>query len=410
MAIEIKVPAMGESITEATIASWLKQQGEPVEADEPVVELETDKVSQELYAPATGVLAKIHKQPGETVTVDEVIAEIDENASGASAGGSQQKSEAPVTQQPVQQSSSSTENEAQSNDVLPPAARKLIEENNLKPEDITGTGKNQQILKEDVLKHLEQGAAAKKKTAPGVASPQPAENKGEREKVVPMSRLRQAIARRLVEAQHTAAILTTFNEVDMSQVMNLRSEFKEKFEKNHQVRLGFMSFFVKAVVEALKQYPAINAEIRDNSIVYKNYYDIGVAVGGPKGLVVPVVRNADKLSFAGIEAEINSLASKVNDGSITLADLEGGTFSISNGGIYGSMMSTPILNPPQSGILGMHNITRRPVAEGDNVVIKPMMYLALSYDHRIVDGKEAVQFLVKVKEGIEKPVRMLLEV
>ncbi|EMS86035.1 2-oxoglutarate dehydrogenase complex dihydrolipoyllysine-residue succinyltransferase [Leptospira noguchii] len=413
MSVEIKVPEMGESITEATIANWVKKEGESVKQDEILLELETDKATMEVPAPSSGVLQKIHKKAGETVKVKEIIGLIDATASVSSSPSSP----SPSTTQ--------TSGNGNINETLPPAVRKLIEDNGLNPTSISGSGKNGQITKEDVLKAIESkssvsnpsvnvGTTAAVKTAP--ASPEipkavPAARRTDlpRENSVPMTRLRKVIAERLVSAQHNAAILTTFNEVDMSAVMELRNRYKDRFKETHNVGLGFMSFFTKAAIHALKTIPAINAEIRGNDIVYKNYYDVGVAVGGPKGLVVPIVRDADLLSFAGVEQEIVRLANRVKDGKIELSEMEGGTFTISNGGIYGSMMSTPILNPPQSGILGLHNIVKRAVVVNDQIVIRPMMYLALSYDHRIVDGKEAVTFLVKVKEAIEDPSRLLLE-
>lgn len=420
MSVEIKVPEMGESITEATIANWVKKEGESVKQDEILLELETDKATMEVPAPSSGVLQKIHKKAGETVKVKEIIGLIDSLATASSPSPS---ASAPTNSaQTTQTSGNGTINET-----LPPAVRKLIEDNGLNPASITGSGKNGQITKEDVLKAIETKAtssvsnasvnvgtpAAVKATLtlPEIPKAVPAARRTDlpRENVVPMTRLRKVIAERLVSAQHNAAILTTFNEVDMSAVMELRNRYKDKFKEAHNVSLGFMSFFTKAAIHALKTIPAINAEIRGSDIVYKNYYDIGVAVGGPKGLVVPVVRDADLLSFAGVEQEIIRLANRVKDGKIELAEMEGGTFTISNGGIYGSMMSTPILNPPQSGILGLHNIVKRAVVVNDQIVIRPMMYLALSYDHRIVDGKEAVTFLVKVKEAIEDPSRLLLE-
>jgi 2-oxoglutarate dehydrogenase E2 component (dihydrolipoamide succinyltransferase) len=395
MAIEIKVPEMGESVSEARILNWTKKEGDSVLQDEVLVELETDKVTMEVFAPSSGVLSSISKKVGDTVKVREILGQIEAGAVSA-----KPKENSPPTPAPVATSGK--------NDTLPPGARRLAEENNVNPKDISGTGRSGQVTKEDVVNHLEKG-----KSSPSVPASAPVvvrASSGEREKVVPMSKLRQTIANRLVQAQQTAAILTTFNEVDMSALMNLRTQYKDKFKDTHNVGLGFMSFFTKAVIFALKTVPALNAEIRGTDVVYKNYYDIGVAVGGPKGLVVPIVRNADLLSFAQIEQEIMRLATKVKDNKISLEDMEGGTFSISNGGIYGSMMSTPILNPPQSGILGMHNIVKRPVVIGDSIQIRPIMYLALSYDHRIVDGKEAVTFLVKVKEAIEDPTRILLEV
>ncbi|GBF49779.1 bifunctional dihydrolipoyllysine-residue acetyltransferase/dihydrolipoyllysine-residue succinyltransferase [Leptospira ryugenii] len=409
MAIEIKVPEMGESVTEATISAWTKKEGEAVNADEVLAILETDKVSLEIPSPVSGVLKSISKKVGDVVKVRDIIGAVEEGA-GAVAAPSPTKASSPETVAP---SASEKVNEE-----LPPAARKLIEENHLNPAQIKSTGRNGQITKEDVLAHI---ASAGKGSTPQVAAvspspeiakqiPQGSRAQGPRENVVPMTKLRQTIANRLVQGQATAAILTTFNEVDMSAIMDLRSKYKDKFKETHGIGLGFMSLFTKAAVAALKSFPAINAEIRGTDIVYKNFYDIGVAVGGPKGLVVPVVRDADLLSFAQIEAEIARLAGKVKDGKVALEDMEGGTFSITNGGIYGSMMSTPILNPPQSAILGMHNIVKRAVVVNDQIVIRPMMYLALSYDHRIVDGKEAVQFLVKIKESVEDPTRLLFEV
>ncbi|EKP04729.1 dihydrolipoyllysine-residue succinyltransferase, E2 component of oxoglutarate dehydrogenase (succinyl-transferring) complex [Leptospira kirschneri str. 2008720114] len=410
MSVEIKVPEMGESITEATIANWVKKEGESVKQDEILLELETDKATMEVPAPSSGVLQKIHKKAGETVKVKEIIGLIDSTAT------------ATVSSSPSPTNSAQTSGNGTINETLPPAVRKLIEDNGLNPASIIGSGKNGQITKEDVLKAIESkssvsnavGTPAAVKatlTLPEIPKAVPSVRRTDlpKENVVPMTRLRKVIAERLVSAQHNAAILTTFNEVDMSAVMELRNRYKDRFKEAHNVGLGFMSFFTKAAIHALKTIPAINAEIRGSDIVYKNYYDIGVAVGGPKGLVVPIVRDADLLSFAGVEQEIVRLANRVKDGKIELAEMEGGTFTISNGGIYGSMMSTPILNPPQSGILGLHNIVKRAVVVNDQIVIRPMMYLALSYDHRIVDGKEAVTFLVKVKEAIEDPSRLLLE-
>ncbi|EMK23702.1 2-oxoglutarate dehydrogenase complex dihydrolipoyllysine-residue succinyltransferase [Leptospira kirschneri] len=409
MSVEIKVPEMGESITEATIANWVKKEGESVKQDEILLELETDKATMEVPAPSSGVLQKIHKKAGETVKVKEIIGLIDSTATA-------------TVSSPSPTNSAQTSGNGTINETLPPAVRKLIEDNGLNPASIIGSGKNGQITKEDVLKAIESkssvsnavGTPAAVKatlTLPEIPKAVPSVRRTDlpKENVVPMTRLRKVIAERLVSAQHNAAILTTFNEVDMSAVMELRNRYKDRFKEAHNVGLGFMSFFTKAAIHALKTIPAINAEIRGSDIVYKNYYDIGVAVGGPKGLVVPVVRDADLLSFAGVEQEIVRLANRVKDGKIELAEMEGGTFTISNGGIYGSMMSTPILNPPQSGILGLHNIVKRAVVVNDQIVIRPMMYLALSYDHRIVDGKEAVTFLVKVKEAIEDPSRLLLE-
>jgi 2-oxoglutarate dehydrogenase E2 component (dihydrolipoamide succinyltransferase) len=416
MALDIKVPEMGESISEATIIQWTKGEGDSVDADEVLAELETDKVTMEVRAPSAGVLSKIMKKAGDVVKVAEVIGQVGEGSGKASAG--QASSSAPSSSQTAA-TSTQTPSSAPQNDTIPPAAMKMIQENGLNASSIPGTGRNGQITKEDVVLFLEKqkssspnSSTATKAPASSQAPQAPAKvrDSGERETVVAMSKLRQTIATRLVQAQQNAAILTTFNEIDMFHVMNLRSAYKDKFKEVHNIGLGFMSFFTKAVIYALKQVPEINAEIRGTDVIYKNYYDIGVAVGGPKGLVVPIVRDADLLSLAEIELEISRLAGKVRDGKIALQDMEGGTFSISNGGVYGSMMSTPILNPPQSGILGMHNIVKRPVVVNDKIEIRPMMYIALSYDHRIVDGKGAVTFLVKVKEMIEDPARLLLEV
>jgi 2-oxoglutarate dehydrogenase E2 component (dihydrolipoamide succinyltransferase) len=393
MAAEIKVPEMGESITEATLINWTKNVGDSVQIDEILAEIETDKVTMELRAPVTGTIQDLNKKAGDTVRVREVIGHIAEGAVQAK----------PASPAPASNASTPSKNET-----VPPAAKKIAAENNINTSEIDGSGKRGQVTKGDVLAQIEKNAS--KPSTPSPQAPKIERKTGERETVVPMSRLRKAISERLVTAQHTAAILTTFNEVDMSQVMAIRSQYKDKFKEEHNVGLGFMSFFTKAAIFALKAYPAVNAEIRDTNFIYKNYYDVGVAVGGPKGLVVPIVRDADTMTFAGIESEIIRLAGKVKDGSISLDEMQGGTFTISNGGIYGSMMSTPILNYPQVGILGLHNITKRAVVVNDQIVIRPMMYIALSYDHRIIDGKEAVQFLVKIKECIEDPMRLLIEV
>lgn len=404
--IEVKIPAMGESISEGTISRWFKKEGESIKADEALFEIETDKVTQEIYAPAGGVVKKLAKAQGANAKVGEVVAVIDSSGT-VSTPGATPAAAAPATQAAPAKSPMS--------DTVPPAAKKIAAENDIDTSALQGSGKHGQVTKGDVL-----GAMQNKPPVAPAAAPAPVAKTGpavslsnrERETIQPMSRLRRAIADRLVSAQQTAAILTTFNEVDMKPAMDLRTKHNDEFQKKYGVKIGFMSLFTKAVVAALQEIPAINAEIRGSDIVYKNFYDIGVAVGGPKGLVVPIVRNADQMNFAQIEMEIARLATRVKEGSITLPEMEGGTFTISNGGIYGSMMSTPILNPPQSGILGMHNIVKRAVvvSEGgaDKVEIRPMMYIALSYDHRIVDGKEAVTFLVKVKQAIEDPVRLLL--
>ena len=411
MATEIRVPALGESVSEATIGQWFKKPGEAVTADEPLVELETDKVTIEVRAPGAGVLETVSVKPGDTVKVGALLGQI-----GGARGEAEAKPPAPRPPPPAQAAALT-----KAAPPLSPAVRKLVEERHLEPQRMAGTGKEGRLTKGDVLAQAPKAAApaiaaeTPKPAAP--AAPQPAAKveapvaavPGEREERIRMSRLRQTIARRLKDAQNTAAMLTTFNEVDMRQVMGLRSQYRESFEKKHGVRLGFMGFFVKAVIQALKEIPAVNAEVDGEDIVYKNYYNIGVAVGIDKGLVVPVVREADRLSLAGIEQAIAELGGKARDGSLSIEDMQGGTFTISNGGVYGSLMSTPILNAPQSGILGMHKIQERAVVEAGQIVIRPMMYLALSYDHRIVDGREAVTFLVRVKESLEDPQRLLLE-
>ncbi len=390
------MPALGESVTEATIAKWFKNVGDAVKADEPMVELETDKVTVEVPAPASGKLASIAAAAGTTVNVGALLGAIEEGAAGAAA---KPAAAAPAAAPAALKIAEPAKAEAP----LSPAVRKIVTENKLEPASIPATGKDGRLTKGDVIEQLAK-PAAKPVSMPAAA---PAPSGGEER--VKMSRLRLTIARRLKEAQNTAAMLTTFNEVDMSAVMALRNEFKEMFEKKHGVKLGFMSFFAKAVIQALKDVPAVNAEIDGEDLVYKNYYHIGVAVGTEKGLVVPVVRDADRMSFATIEKTIADYGKKARDGQLQIADMQGGTFTISNGGVYGSLMSTPILNAPQSGILGMHKIQDRPMAMDGQVVIRPMMYLALSYDHRIVDGKEAVTFLVRVKESLEDPQRALLD-
>ena len=402
MSKDIKVPALGESVVEATIAKWFKQEGEAVKADEPLVELETDKVTVEVPAPASGKIEKIVAAAGATVAVGALLGTIAEGAAGTASPAPAAKPAAAVP--PLTPAAPPAKPAAKSAEqTLSPAVRKAVVENQLNPAEIPGTGKDGRISKGDVISHLEKPAVQPPPVVETPAAPAGAEER------VKMTRLRATIARRLKEAQNTAAMLTTFNEVDMTAVMALRNSYKDIFEKKHGVKLGFMSFFVKAAVQALKDIPAVNAEIDGEDIIYKNYYHVGVAVGTDKGLVVPVVRNADHLSFAGIEKTIAGFGKKARDGQLTIADMQGGTFTISNGGIYGSLMSTPILNAPQSGILGMHKIQERPIAVNGQVVIRPMMYLALSYDHRIVDGKEAVTFLVRIKEGLEDPERALLD-
>ena len=419
MSIEIKVPPLGESVSEATIARWLKQAGDTVQVDEPVAELETDKVTLEVPAPATGVLSAVAVAEGATVGVNAVLATLEEGAAAAQPAP-KPESAAPAAPAPSPVPAPAATLAPVSAAPLSPAVRRLVEENNLNPAAIAATGKDGRLTKGDVLQAIENGAAAAP-AAVAAASPVPAtpapvapRQDNPREERVPMTRLRKVVARRLKDAQNTAAMLTTFNEVDMSAVMALRNEYKENFEKTYGVKLGFMSFFVKAVIEALREFPAVNAEIHGDDIIYKNYYNIGVAVGTPQGLVVPVLKDADAMSIAETEASIAAFGQKAREGGLTMADMSDGTFTISNGGVYGSVMSTPILNPPQSGILGMHNIQKRAVVisgdKGDEIVIKPMMYLALSYDHRIIDGREAVSFLVRIKSMIEDPRRLVLGV
>ncbi len=431
MATEIKVPTLGESVSEATVAKWMKAPGDAVAADEPLVELETDKVTLEVNAPAAGVLTEIAAKEGSEVEVGALLGSIDESATAAPKKDAPKKEEAKAeapkeepkkeaapkeAAKPAPAAAPAASSGSYDLKTMSPAVRKLVDENNLDPTKIKPTGKDGRLVKEDVQKAIEAGTAKRSFSAAPAggaaaapAGPLPPRPEDEREERVKMTRLRQAIARRLKEAQNTAAMLTTFNEVDMTNVMALRNEYKDGFEKKHGVKLGFMSFFVKACIAALQELPAVNAEIYGDEIVYKNFFDVGVAVGTPSGLVVPILRDADKLSFAGVEKGIYELGVKARDGKLSLAEMQGGTFTISNGGVYGSLMSTPILNPPQSGILGMHKIQPRPMAIGNSVEIRPMMYLALSYDHRIVDGREAVTFLVKVKDAIEDPRRLLLD-
>jgi 2-oxoglutarate dehydrogenase E2 component (dihydrolipoamide succinyltransferase) len=461
MGIQLKVPSLGESVTQATVGTWLKGEGDPVQVDEPIVEVESEKATVALPAPAAGVLRRVLKRTGDTVAVGEILGELEEGAAaqagpaaplgsgphpggvvpsarsgngapkgaGADGGG---RATAPGA--PERSASSASAQSSSPAAVLPsaptpistpapapaptstsnvrrmtPSARRLMAEHGVSAAQVAG-GPGGQVRREDVVRALEAPSAAPPAEARG-PQPAPPAAIGPRERAVPMTSLRQTVARRLVEAQHAAAILTTFNEVDMSRVLALREKHGEAFLAKHGVKLGFMSFFVKAAVEALRAFPTVNAEVRGTDIVYKDHYDVGVAVGGGKGLVVPVIRDADAISFAEIEKTVGALARKARENRITMDDLAGGTFTISNGGIYGSLLSTPILNPPQSGILGLHKIEKRAVVgEGDRVEVRPMMYVALSYDHRIVDGREAVSFLVKVKEGIEDPERMLLEV
>lgn len=393
--VQITVPTLGESVTEATVAKWYKNSGEFVSKDEVVVELETDKVTLEVVAPEGGQLAEIISQTGSTVEIGAVLGSVDTSVA------------APVaTQQSAQEKTPEATSQQTTKNYPSPAAQVILDSNNVKSTDVTGTGKDGRITKEDAVK-----AVQTPKAEVPQKSPEKTEARENRETRVKMTRLRQTIARRLKDVQNTAAILTTFNEIDMYEVMKLRGENQDEFQKKHNVKLGFMSFFVKAVVTALKEFPAVNAEIDGDDIVYKNFYDIGIAVGTDSGLVVPVLRNADSLSLADIEKEIANLGKRARDGKLTMNDMTGGTFTITNGGTYGSLLSTPIINPPQSGILGMHNIVQRPVGlPSGEIALRPMMYIALSYDHRIIDGKEAVQFLVKIKQLVEKPVKMLIEI
>ena len=406
MATEIRVPTLGESVTEATIGKWFKKVGDAIAADEPLVELETDKVTIEVPAASAGVLAEIVAQEGDTVEVNALLGQI--SSDGAAAAPAPKKEEvkpaaaAPATSAPAASTSGPAMQPA-------PAASKILTEKGLSADQVEGSGKRGQVLKGDVLDAIAKGVSAAPAAAPAAARPASSAADASGEERVKMTRLRQTIARRLKDAQNTAAMLTTYNEVDMSAVMELRARYKDIFEKKHGVKLGFMGFFTKAVTHALKEIPAVNAEIDGTDIIYKKFAHVGMAVGTDKGLVVPVIRNADELSIAGVEKELGRLAKAARDGSLSVGDMQGGTFTITNGGVYGSLMSSPILNAPQSGILGMHKIQDRPVVVGGQIVIRPMMYLALSYDHRIVDGKEAVTFLVRVKESLEDPERLVLD-
>src|SRR5229473_5522670 len=418
MTTEIRVPTLGESVTEATIGRWFKQPGEAVAADEPVVELETDKVTVEVPAPASGVLAEILAKDGETVAPGALLGQIQEGGAPAKAAPAPPKAApaAPAAAKVAPQAPPQPKPAAPSPaaaDALAPSVRKIAEETGIDAAGVPGTGKDGRVTKGDMIAAIERAAAAPTPVAQPAAAiqlraPSPPDDAA-REERVRMTRLRQTIARRLKEAQSTAAMLTTFNEVDMGNVMAVRNRYKELFEKKHGVKLGFMSFFVRASVQALKEIPAVNAEIDGTDLIYKNYYHVGVAVGTEKGLVVPVVRDCDRKSLAEIEKEIAGFGRRARDGALKIEEMQGGTFTISNGGVYGSLMSTPILNAPQSGILGMHKIQERPVVVAGKIEARPMMYLALSYDHRIVDGREAVTFLVRVKEVLEDPARLVLD-
>jgi 2-oxoglutarate dehydrogenase E2 component (dihydrolipoamide succinyltransferase) len=404
---DIRVPTLGESVTEATVGKWFKQPGEAVAVDEPLVELETDKVTLEVPAPAAGVLSDITVKAGDTVAVGALLGQITDGAAAAPAKGAAPAAKAPEAPKPVPAPAAKPTEMP-----LPPSVRKIAAESGIDAGKVAGTGMHGQVTKGDMMAAIERAAAAPTPVATPapvqMRAPSPPDDQS-REERVHMTRLRQTIARRLKDAQNTAAMLTTFNEVDMGAVMGLRNQYKELFEKKHGVKLGFMGFFVRACIQALKEIPAVNAEIDGTDIVYKNYYHIGVAVGTERGLVVPVVRDADTMSLAKIEQTIAEFGKRARDGTLKIEEMQGGTFTISNGGVYGSLMSTPILNAPQSGILGMHKIQERPVVHGGKIEARPMMYLALSYDHRIVDGREAVTFLVRVKECLEDPARMVLD-
>jgi 2-oxoglutarate dehydrogenase E2 component (dihydrolipoamide succinyltransferase) len=404
MSTEIRVPTLGESVSEATIAKWFKKPGDAVKADEPLLELETDKVTLEVNAPSAGVLAEIIAKDGETVSPGALLGQI--TAGGAAAAAPAAKSVEPA--KPAAAPAAPAPAAAKSATSMPPApsAAKVAADNSVDVSGVAGSGKRGQVLKGDVLAAIASPPAA---AAPVVMRAPSSVDDQPREERVRMTKLRQTIARRLKEAQNSAAMLTTFNEVDMTEVMALRARYKDVFEKKHGAKLGFMGFFVKACTQALKELPAVNAEIDGTDLVYKNYYHVGIAVGTEKGLVVPVVREADQLSISGIEKTIADFGRRARDGQLKIDEMQGGTFTITNGGIYGSLMSTPILNAPQSGILGMHKIQERPMVVGGKIEIRPMMYLALSYDHRIVDGKEAVTFLVRVKEALEDPARLVLD-
>ena len=389
---EVRVPTLGESVTEATLATWFKKAGDPVIQDEMICELETDKVTVEVAAPVSGTLSEIVAGEGVTVGVDALLAQISEGAT----------SNAETKKAAVEQNEKAPSLEEKSGVKNAPSAEKLMEENNIT--NVSGTGRDGRIMKGDVLNAIASPVLSQK-----IGSPVKPRQNDPREERVTMTRLRQTIARRLKESQNTAAMLTTYNEVDMTSVMDLRAEYKDMFMKKHGVKLGFMSFFTKACCHALKEIPEVNSEIDENDVVYKNYVNMGIAAGTPTGLVVPVINDVDQMSFADIEKAIAEKGARARSGKLSMAEMQGGTFTISNGGVYGSLMSSPILNPPQSGILGMHTIQKRPVVINDNIVIRPMMYLALSYDHRVVDGKGAVTFLVRVKEALEDPRRLLMD-
>jgi 2-oxoglutarate dehydrogenase E2 component (dihydrolipoamide succinyltransferase) len=429
MATEIRVPVLGESVTEAIVGKWYKKPGDAVKADEPLVELETDKVTLEVNAPSAGIVSEILAKEGETVAVGAVLGSIGEGTAAATSGAEPDKAAGEkVSQVPPNGRQKAAAEQGSPNpalksgapsgaaETLSPAVRKAVAENSLDPAAIQGTGKDGRILKGDVVAALQDASASREVQAPAPTPPAPTlarppvrQADRQREERVRMTKLRQTIARRLKESQNAAAMLTTFNEVDMSGIMKARAQYKELFEKKHGVKLGFMGFFVKACIHALHEVPAVNAEIDGEDIVYKNYYNVGIAVGTDRGLVVPVLRDADQKNIAEVEKAVADFGRKARDGKLTIEDMQSGTFTISNGGIYGSLMSTPILNAPQSGILGMHKIQDRPVVIDGKIEARPMMYLALTYDHRIVDGREAVTFLVRVKESLEDPQRLVLD-
>ncbi len=429
MSLELKVPVVGESITEVEIGGWLKKQGEAVQKDEPVVTLESEKATVELPAPEAGTITQVLKQKGETAKVGEVIAYLERDGQGKAPqkpaekkaeekpqpksepakAGTPRPTPAPETGNVARPASEPKPSEKR----VMPAAQRALEEHGASAQQVEATGPGGRLLKEDVQRYVEgkdQKPATPKTQVPREVPPETAPLPERQEELVPMSRLRRTVAERLVQAQQAAALLTTFNEIDMSSVMALRKEYGEAFQQKYNVKLGFMSFFVKATIDALRQFPAVNAEVRGTDIVYHNYFDIGVAIGGGKGLVVPVLRNAERMSFAEIEVAIGDFGRRAKENKLKVDELQGGTFTISNGGVYGSLLSTPIVNPPQSGVLGMHAIQDRPVARDGAVVIRPMMYVALTYDHRIVDGREAVSCLKRIKDAIESPARMLMEV
>ncbi|WP_416909208.1 MAG: 2-oxoglutarate dehydrogenase complex dihydrolipoyllysine-residue succinyltransferase [Polymorphobacter sp.] len=411
MAQDVVIPALGESITEATVGQWLKKVGDAVAADEPIVSLETDKVAVEVPSPVAGVLTAHLAAEGDTVTVGSVIASIEAGATAAAptAAPAPAPAAAPAPAPAPAAAAPAPTSDAQPLDAMGPAVRRIIEDYDLDPTSITGTGKDGRLTKGDVLTAIENGTAKRRAVAAPASDPAAPLPAARREERVKMTRLRQTIARRLKEAQNTAAMLTTFNDVDMTAVMATRSRYKDLFEKKHGVRLGFMSFFAQACVLALRDVPAVGASLEGDEIVYRDYADLGIAVSSPGGLVVPILRDADKLGFAETEKAIADFGARAQAGQLKLEELQGGNFTISNGGVFGSLLSTPILNPPQSGVLGMHRIEDRPVVRDGQIVIRPMMYLALSYDHRIVDGREAVTFLVRIKEALEDPARLLVD-